>query len=135
MKLKKIIVITIMVLALSGLVFAESNSWFYPELDWFSIESAGNVVVPEGLTEREEEIYRAGFANGHYDALNPAFVEGLYVLNTKTKKFHLSNCMTTLTIESDHRKHTFETPEEIMAKGYKPCGQCNPERQTDHEED
>lgn len=94
------------------------------------MESAENAPVPEGLTEREAEIYRAGYANGHYDALHPAYVEGLYVLNTKTKKFHLSNCMTTLMIETDNREHSRLSPEELMDMKYKPCGQCNPERET-----
>ena len=134
--MKKFVIIIIVVLAFGSIVLAESSSWLYPELDWFSKESAENAIVPEGLTEREIEIYRAGFANGHFDALNPAFVEGLYVLNKKTKKFHLSNCMTTLTIEAAHRIHISDkTPEEIMAEGYKPCGQCHPERPVDQEED
>ena len=125
---RKIIILTIL-LCLLGVVYAESNSllYFYND-NWFSLQSAQNTVVPEGLSEREIEIYRAGYANGHYDAMNPAFIEGLYVINTKTKKFHLSNCMTTLMIEIENRKHSTDTPDELMSKGYKPCGQCNPER-------
>lgn len=114
------------------IVLAESNALYNPfaEKDWYAMESAENASVPEGLTERETEIYRAGYANGHYDALHPAYVEGLYVLNTKTKKFHLSNCMTTLMIETDNREHSRLSPEELMDMKYKPCGQCNPERET-----
>lgn len=127
---RKAIIISIL-LCLLGVVYAESNSllYFYND-NWFSLQSAQNAVVPEGLSDREIEIYRAGYANGHYDAMNPAFVEGLYVINTKTKKFHLSNCMTTLLIEIENRKHSTETPDELMSQGYKPCGQCNPERYT-----
>ena len=120
---------------LTVVAFAESSSWFYPELDWFSLESSEKATVPEELTEREIEIYRAGYANGHFDALNPAYVEGLYVLNRKTKKFHLSNCMTTLTIEAVHREHSNLSPLEIMNMGYKPCGQCHPEREAEQDGD
>ncbi len=133
--MKRIIIIIFAVLLLMGIVFAESSSWLYPELDWFSIESSKGATVPEGLSDREIEIYRAGYANGHFDALNPAYEEGLYVLNTKTKKFHLSNCMSTLTIEAAQRKHSYLTPAELMENGYKPCGQCHPERNGDQDGD
>ena len=118
-------------LIIAGIAFAEMNPWYYTELDWFSQEAAEEAKIPGGLTEREMEVYRAGFANGHYDALHPAYIEGLFVLNKKTKKFHLSNCMTTLMIETRHREHSDLTAEELMLQGYKPCGQCNPERSMD----
>ena len=129
MKRKTIILIAFLLLL--GIAIAESNSllYFYTDLDWFAKQSAEEAQVPSGLTEREAEIYRAGYANGHYDALNPASVEGVYVLNTKTKKFHLTNCMTTLLIESENRRFSTETPEELMDQNYKPCGQCHPERE------
>lgn len=98
------------------------------KLDWFSLESAQKAEVPAGLTDREVEIYRAGYANGHYDALNPAYIDGMYVLNTKTRKFHLSNCLTTLAIDPENREHSTRSPEELIKMGYKPCGQCNPQR-------
>ena len=50
------------------------------------------------------------------------------MLNKKTKKFHLTNCMTTLMIESENREYSTLSPEELMNKGFKPCKQCNPER-------
>ena len=113
-----------------GIAVAQANGllYHYTDLDWFSLQSAEEAILPDGLTDREAEIYRAGYANGHYDALHPAFVEGLYVINTKTKKFHLSNCMATLTIAPENREHSTLSPKELIAKKYKPCGQCNPER-------
>ena len=125
--MKRKAVILMILLCLLGAVYAEGNSLLYFNHDnWFSLQSAQNAIVPDGLTEREIEIYRSGYANGHYDAMNPAFQEGLYVINTKTRKFHLSNCPTTLLIVIENRKHTTETPEELIAAGYKPCGQCDP---------
>ena len=128
-KLKRCIVIIIVILSLFGVVIAESNTFqlFYTEMDWFSKQSAQDAIIPEGLTEHETEIYRAAYANGFYDALHPAYIEGTYMLNTKTKKFHLTNCPTTLLIESNNREYSTLTPEELMAKKYKPCGQCHPE--------
>ena len=118
------------VLFIFGFVIAESNGFmnYFTTLDWFSKESAQNAPVPEGLTDREIEIYRAGFANGHYDALNPEYIEGMFVLNTKTKKFHLTNCMQTLLIKTENREHSYLSAEELSKKHYKPCGSCNPDR-------
>ena len=126
---RKIAFIVVCVLLLSCVVLAENNLLYYTEMNWFSLEESENAPIPEGLTAREEEIYRAGYANGHYDALNPQFIEGLYVINTKTKKFHLSCCMTTLAIEIENREHSTKTPAQLMDEGYKPCGMCNPERE------
>ncbi len=128
--MKRGIAIFVAVLCLLGMAFAESDKLlkYYTELDWFSRQSAEEAALPEGLTEREAEIYRAGYANGHYDALHPALIKGTYVLNTKTKKFHLTNCNSTLMIDSENREQSTLTPEELMAKGYDPCGQCHPEQ-------
>ncbi len=49
----------------------------FVEKDWHAMESAMNASVPDDLTEREAAIYRAGYANGHYDALHPTYVEGV----------------------------------------------------------
>ena len=131
--MKRRLLAIIIMLSLFSVVLAESNSFITRKLDWYSRESASKAPIPEGLSEREIEIYRAGYADGHYDALHPAFVEGLYVLNTKTKKFHLSNCMNTLLILSENREHTELSSEILMNEGYKgnkykPCGECHPER-------
>ena len=128
--MKRGIITVLALIFLFGAVLAESDTLlrFYTEMDWFSRQAADEALLPDGLTEREAEIYRAAYANGHYDALHPAFQEGVYMLNKKTKKFHLTNCMTTLMIESENREYSTLSPEELMNKGFKPCKQCNPER-------
>lgn len=132
--MKRWIILVILLLSVLGIVAAENNGWllYYVNKDWFSVQKSNDAPIPPGLedmTEREEEIYRSGYANGHYDALHPAYVKGLFVVNKKTKKFHLSNCMNTLMIEIDNREHKISTPEELMNQGYKPCGSCHPERE------
>ena len=132
--MKRKMIVVLVVLSLMGVVFAESNGFtkYYTERDWYAMESALGAELPEGLTDREAEIYRAGYANGHYDALHPAFIKGLYVINTKTKKIHLSNCPNTLVINTENRLHSTLTPQELMSgaldgRMYQPCGQCHPE--------
>lgn len=131
--MKRCLVLIIVILSLFGVVLAETNAfrYFYTEIDWFSKESAEEALLPEGLTEHEIEIYRAAYANGFYDALHPAYIAGRYMLNTKTNKFHLTNCPSTLLIESNNRQYSELTPQELMDTGYKPCGQCHPERQVE----
>lgn len=127
---RSFVILALLMLSLFCFMIAQAGSllYYYTDLDWYSIQSAEEAAVPDGLTAQEIEIYRAGYANGHYDALNPTYVEGMYVINTKTKKFHLSNCMSTLSISSANREHSTLAPKELISKGYKPCGQCKPER-------
>lgn len=46
-----------------------------------------------------------------------------YVLNTKSKKFHLPSCNS---LPTNNRKDTDMSREEIIGKGYSPCKKCNP---------
>ena len=46
-----------------------------------------------------------------------------YVLNTKTKKFHYSNCSY---LPTANRLDTDESRSEIIDEGYVPCKKCNP---------
>lgn len=94
--------------------------------DWFSREAGENTVVPDGLTEAEAEIYRQGFAAGHYAALHPEHVDGMYVLNNRTRKFHYSDCLNTLLIDTPNREHSYDSRDELISLGYSPCGSCKP---------
>lgn len=49
-----------------------------------------------------------------------------YVLNTNTKKFHKPSCSSVSKMKSKNRKDFTGTREEVIAKGYEPCGKCNP---------
>lgn len=49
-----------------------------------------------------------------------------FILNTSSHKFHKTNCDSIGNI-SDKNKSTFKgTRQELIDKGYKPCGSCNP---------
>ena len=49
-----------------------------------------------------------------------------YVLNTSSKKFHLPNTSCGDRISDKNREIYTATRDEIIAKGYSPCGICNP---------
>ena len=50
-----------------------------------------------------------------------------YVLNTRSRKFHLENCEAVLTISEKNKSvETEKTRDDLIAEGYKPCGMCRP---------
>lgn len=49
-----------------------------------------------------------------------------YVLNTKTKRFHLTDCKSVQGMNPDNRKNTDRARESLVAEGYIPCGICRP---------
>lgn len=54
----------------------------------------------------------------------PPVTNGLtYVLNTKTKKFHLPTCGS---LPTTNRQDSTESRDSIIAQGYVPCKKCNP---------
>ncbi len=49
-----------------------------------------------------------------------------YVLNTASKKFHLPECGGGRDIKKENKKEFFGLREELIDRGYDPCGICNP---------
>lgn len=49
-----------------------------------------------------------------------------YVLNTNSKRFHLPHCSSVEEMKPGNREDFFGSRDELLARGYKPCGRCNP---------
>ena len=49
-----------------------------------------------------------------------------YVLNTNTKKFHIPTCRSVKQMKDKNKKDFCGSREEVFAKGYSPCKNCNP---------
>jgi competence protein ComEC len=49
-----------------------------------------------------------------------------YILNTNTKKFHYPSCSSVKQMSEKNKAYFTGTREELIAKGYDPCGRCNP---------
>ena len=49
-----------------------------------------------------------------------------YVLNKNTKKFHYSDCVSVRAMSEKNKLPSNEDRETIIARGYSPCGRCNP---------
>ena len=53
-------------------------------------------------------------------------IEGLYILNTGTKKFHYSNCSSATSMSSANKQEYRGDRDTLIAQGYTSCGKCNP---------
>ena len=49
-----------------------------------------------------------------------------YIVNTSSKKFHLTTCYKAAEISDKNRAEMTATREEMIANGYSPCGICKP---------
>ena len=49
-----------------------------------------------------------------------------YVLNTHTKKFHYPDCPSVEQMSDKNKDFTDATREELISRGYTPCGRCDP---------
>lgn len=72
--------------------------------------------IPASITEIEEEEPQP--------AEEPQAIT--YVLNTNTKKFHKPACRSVGQIKPSNRSESTGAREDVLALGYKPCGNCRP---------
>ena len=49
-----------------------------------------------------------------------------YVLNTNSMKFHYPTCGSGKLMSEKNREYYFGVREELIQKGYSPCGNCHP---------
>lgn len=49
-----------------------------------------------------------------------------YVLNTNSKKFHYPDCSSVDTMSEKNKAYYTGTRDELISKGYSPCGNCHP---------
>lgn len=56
----------------------------------------------------------------------PTPAAGTYVVNEKSKRFHLPDCQGVATMSEKNRRDTDESREALIEQGYIPCGTCKP---------
>lgn len=49
-----------------------------------------------------------------------------FVLNKSSKKFHKPDCSSVAKMKEANREYYSGSRDDLIAKGYKPCGSCNP---------
>lgn len=71
--------------------------------------------------------YKTGdshLADGVTEAVVPDTCD--YVLNIKSKKFHLPTCTGVAQMSEKNKEYYTGSREDLIAEGYSPCGNCNP---------
>lgn len=98
----------------------------FAALDDEAYKAAQAAKLPDGLSDREAELYRQAYAEGYYAALHPADEQDRYILNTNSHKFHKPGCSSAASISKSNRQVFEGTRDEVIRLGYTPCGVCNP---------
>lgn len=96
-----------------GTIVLESDGGSLTDITNYVMESAG--IAPSGDIHTESSTTDTG-----------SIEAAKYVLNTNSKKIHLSGCPSASNISPQNKKATNETIEELEKQGYTCCKSCNP---------
>lgn len=131
--------------ALGGVSVTAIGDRAFADCDWLTA-----VEIPEGVTSVGEEAFSGckalktvqkpstltsivATAFSGCDSLNEdgtarktSSEKHNYVLNTNTKKFHRTGCVSIKQMKEKNKKKFYGTREEAIKKGYTPCKKCNP---------
>ncbi len=106
------------------------NVWCYNVQPGVSIDYAtGDSALAEGATTAADEgaAESAEAASGESDASTSSeATEQSYILNTNTRKFHRTGCGSAKKIKAKNREDFTGTRDEVIARGFEPCKNCNP---------
>ena len=99
------------------------------QLEGWSVEDEGEGVCFNVYCYNVQPGVTIDYATGDSRAADdtPAAdtaAEQTYVLNTRSKKYHLPDCPSVDSISSANRQDYTGTQEALRAEGYTPCGQC-----------
>ena len=73
----------------------------------------------------EAPAYNTSEENSSWDDYH-ADAEMTYVLNTNSRKFHYEHCESAAKTSEKNKEVVVATRDELINKGYTPCGACNP---------
>ena len=98
-----------------------------------SVTISNQINIPEGLNSHEAEIYTQGYLDGYYaaqhgviDERHPENAPGHYVININSGKFHYPSCNGVQSMNVSNRDDFYGSRDELIEKGYEPCGSCDP---------
>lgn len=92
--------------------------WFDQEYcdDWTAGDSSGLLEVSATNNNETTVIERIVVANQDFT----------YVVNTNTKRFHDPSCNSVQSMKEKNTMYSDQTRDELIAEGFKPCGNCHP---------
>lgn len=93
-----------------------------------SVEDGGEGVCFKVYVYNNQPGIEINYENGESklikDSVAQTETDGEYVLNTNTKKFHLTSCVNAEDIKSENKKIVIESAEALESRGYAPCKAC-----------
>ena len=114
--MKKVFLALVLALFVSSFAFAASDiSVLYDTIQQYSTEE---LLLLRDLIDAELQ-QRSGTTVD--EASEPT-----YVLNVKSKKFHIPSCDSIERMKETNRKDFFGVRNELISLNYAPCGICNP---------
>lgn len=92
-----------------------------------SAEEAARIEKAEADRKAQAETKQKQQENDNTDNSVQASPVGMdYVLNTNTKKFHYPSCRSVKQMKAKNTTYFTGTRDEVIEKGYEPCGNCHP---------
>lgn len=101
-------------------------------MEAWSVEDGGEGICFNIFVYNIQPGVKIDYATGNSELTEDAYEQNkteedvTYVLNVNTKKFHYPHCGSVATMKESNREDTTATREELVAQGYKPCGNCKP---------
>lgn len=98
-------------------------------MEGYSVEDAGEELCFCVYAYNVQPGVEIDYATGKSELGEKQELEGVkldYVLNTKSEKFHYPSCKSIEDINQDNMKKFSGTRQELITRGYEPCGRCKP---------
>ena len=98
------------------------------QIEAYSVEDKGRGVSFNVYCYNVQPGIEIDYATGESKKLKTATqsASSAYILNTNSKKFHRSSCKLAKDISEKNKKNYSGSREELINRGYKPCGSCKP---------
>lgn len=117
MKKSLLIIVVLLVLSLAGYACASVSSvTLFDTIPEYTTDELLQlkILIDEELARRSDPDYA--------NAQN----QPTYMLNIKSKKFHIPSCESVGRTKIENRREFFGERNELISTGYTPCGSCNP---------
>lgn len=102
------------------------------QIEGYSVEDNGEGICFNVYCYNNQPNITINYATGESqltDSIDNAYDDGttgVYIVNTKTHKFHSKDCSSVSNISEDNKKKYSGARSNLIANGYEPCKICNP---------
>ncbi len=97
-------------------------------MEGYSVEDEGEGVCFNVFAYNVQPLITINYSDGtsFETPREPSDGDTLYILNTKSKKFHLPSCSSSKSMSEKNKDEFTGDRSELIAMGYTPCGECDP---------